>query len=315
MENTLFKSNELKKLIYFIRFFLDFHQKNLASIKLLTSDPFLRSNHYPIRILEMEGEGILETSLTAFTGDYPYFSLSNFETFVEQDSDGISFEFHKITLLNEAMIKALFHTWMETEWHFLNEKTAKLEIKKRKLKIFGIQDNTSRSAYLSQHPMLLPYLPYLREDIASPLLLKKIIQNLFLIHCQLQILTQRFLYQKPKHNEGLGSKLLLSGLTLGEYKLCIEITYLLRFQFESSESYKKFVDHRSLELIQHLFEWCIKPPFKIRFQFDFKEKNTGLLGWTAQLGASLVPRRGLEPPRFYPQVPETCVSTNSTTSA
>lgn len=315
MENSLFKNKELKKLIYFLRYFLEFHKKNLTNIKLLTTDPFLRSNHYPIRIVELEGEGILETSLTAFTGDYPYFSLSDFETFVEQDSDGISFEFYRMTLLNEAMIKALFRTWLETEWHFLNEKTAKLEIKKEKLKIFGIQDNTSRSAYLSQHPMLLPYLPYLREDVASPLLLEKIIQNLFLIHCQLQILTQRFLYQKPEQAERLGSQLLRAGLTLGQYKLCIEITYLLRFQFESSEAHKAFIEHRSIELIQHLFEWCIKPPFKIHFQFDFKEKKTGLLGWTAQLGESLVPRRGLEPPRFYPQVPETCVSTNSTTSA
>ncbi|MEN9916148.1 MAG: hypothetical protein RLY40_80 [Pseudomonadota bacterium] len=30
---------------------------------------------------------------------------------------------------------------------------------------------------------------------------------------------------------------------------------------------------------------------------------------------ALVPRRGLEPPRVAPQVPETCVSTNFTTSA
>ena len=29
----------------------------------------------------------------------------------------------------------------------------------------------------------------------------------------------------------------------------------------------------------------------------------------------LVPRRGLEPPQVAPQVPETCVSTNFTTSA
>ncbi|GEM_PF-3743120 len=92
-------------------------------------------------------------------------------------------------------------------------------------------------------------------------------------------------------------------------------------------TYETFLPHTPARtLLDRLIQQYIQSEYDYEIQFLLKTESipqlklsrdgkTKLAWNTWCRGINLVPRRGLEPPQCYLQVPETCVSTNFTTSA
>lgn len=309
------RNYELFQLLFLIeKSRIDSNQPN-DIFRIIPTDSLLFSPSIVHNIDEQGGEFVVHTSFPGLLG--PNGVLK--QNFVDK--------LLSLAPLDATLIKAMeslhrfliflqFILWKKNRFYLQQQK----KVIDTVLKLLGVPSYLTFSKLFYEHPGLLRVAPFLLSKYPTRQGLISILKGFFNLEFVIKTHSSRWqVTPSSRLNKHAHDKACFLGRTaflgrfahLSEDQIAIEI---------ETDNYDYLSAYPARNLLDKVIRFYLKNEVEYRLRVSIKKsaRKPCYLSGVSLLGLAtflMVPRRGFEPPRFYPQVPETCVSTNSTTSA